>query len=62
MSEVPQVLVEAWARMLCILMSCHGTAAEAALDLLSKESQLASRVLREIAQDLVDEARGNGDP
>ena len=40
-----------------ILMGRHGLAADAAFDLLSKESQLANRKLRDIAQDLVDEVQ-----
>ena len=40
-----------------ILMSRHRKSAGAALDLLTKESQLAYRKVREIAQDLVDEVQ-----
>jgi GAF domain-containing protein len=43
-----------------ILMGRHGLAADAAFDLLSKESQLANRKLRDIAQDLVDEVQRGG--
>jgi GAF domain-containing protein len=41
-----------------ILMSRHGLSADAAFDLLSKESQLANRKLRDIAEDLVREVQG----
>jgi GAF domain-containing protein len=40
-----------------ILMSRHGLSADAAFDLLSKESQLANRKLRDIAEDLVREVQ-----
>jgi GAF domain-containing protein len=44
-----------------ILMARHrGMSADAAFDLLSKESQLANRKLRDIAQDLVDEVQRGG--
>jgi GAF domain-containing protein len=43
-----------------ILMGRHGMSADAAFDLLSKESQLANRKLRDIAQDLVDEVQRGG--
>jgi GAF domain-containing protein len=43
-----------------ILMGRHGMSADAAFDLLSKESQLANRKLRDIAQDIVDEVQGGG--
>ena len=43
-----------------ILMGRHGTSADAAFDLLSKESQLSNRKLRDIAQDLVDEVQRGG--
>ena len=45
-----------------VLMGRHGISAEQAFDLLSKESQLANRKLRDIAEDLVSEVqRGNED-
>jgi AmiR/NasT family two-component response regulator len=46
-----------------ILMARHrGMSAEAAFDLLSMESQLNNRKLRDIAQDLLDEVqRGDRD-
>src|SRR3954464_15312134 len=40
-----------------ILMGRHGLSADAAFDLLSMESQLSNRKLRDIAQDLVDEVQ-----
>jgi GAF domain-containing protein len=40
-----------------ILMSRHRMSADAAFDLLTKDSQLANRKLREIAQDLVNEVQ-----
>jgi GAF domain-containing protein len=40
-----------------ILMSRHGLSADAAFDLLSKESQLTNRKLRDIAEDLVREVQ-----
>jgi GAF domain-containing protein len=40
-----------------VLMGRHGVSADAAFDMLSKESQLANRKLREIAQDRVDEVQ-----
>ena len=43
-----------------ILMARHGMSPDAAFDLLSKESQLANRKLRDIAEDLVDEVRRDG--
>jgi GAF domain-containing protein len=43
-----------------ILMGRHGMSADAAFDLLSKESQLTNRKLRDIAQDLVNEVRRGG--
>jgi GAF domain-containing protein len=43
-----------------ILMGRHGMSAEQAFDLLSKESQLANRKLRDIAEDLVSEVRRRG--
>jgi AmiR/NasT family two-component response regulator len=43
-----------------ILMGRHGLSADAAFDLLSKESQLTNRKLRDIAQDLVDDVRPSG--
>ena len=43
-----------------ILMGRHGMSAEQAFDLLSKESQLANRKLRDIAEDLVSEVRRGG--
>jgi GAF domain-containing protein len=43
-----------------ILMGRHGMSAEQAFDLLSKESQLANRKLRDIAEDLVDEVQRSG--
>jgi GAF domain-containing protein len=44
-----------------ILMSRHRISADAAFDLLTKESQLANRKLREIARDLVDEVQLGSD-
>jgi AmiR/NasT family two-component response regulator len=41
-------------------MGRHGMSADAAFDLLSKESQLTNRKLRDIAQDLVNEVRRGG--
>lgn len=43
-----------------ILMSRHRMSADAAFDLLRKQSQLANRKLREIAQDLVGEVQLGG--
>ena len=43
-----------------ILMGRHGISAEQAFDLLSKESQLANRKLRDIAEDLVSEVQRGG--
>jgi len=43
-----------------ILMGRHGLSADAAFDLLSMESQLSNRKLRDIAQDLVDEVQRGG--
>jgi GAF domain-containing protein len=43
-----------------ILMARHGMSADAAFDVLSKESQLANRKLRDLAEDLVDEVRRDG--
>ena len=43
-----------------ILMSRHGISGDAAFDLLSKQSQLANRKLRDIAADLVDEVQRGG--
>ena len=43
-----------------ILMGRHGMSADAAFDLLSMESQLNNRKLRDIAQDLVDEVQRGG--
>jgi GAF domain-containing protein len=40
-----------------ILMGRHGITGEVAFDMLSKESQLANRKLRDIAEDLVDEVQ-----
>ncbi len=42
-------------------MSRHGISADAAFDLLSKQSQLANRKLRDIASDLVIEVQGGRD-
>jgi GAF domain-containing protein len=44
-----------------ILMSRQGMSADAAFDLLSKQSQAANRKLRDIAQDLVDEVQRGQD-
>jgi GAF domain-containing protein len=40
-----------------ILMSRHGMSAEAAFDLLSRQSQVSNRKVRDIASDLVDEVQ-----
>ena len=40
-----------------ILMGRHGITSDAAFEMLSKQSQLANRKLRDIAQDLVDEVQ-----
>lgn len=44
-----------------ILMGRHGISADAAFDLLCKQSQLANRKLRDIAADLVDEVQRGED-
>ena len=40
-----------------ILMGRHGVSADAAFDLLSKQSQLTNRKLRDVASDIVDEVQ-----
>ena len=44
-----------------ILMSRHGMSAEAAFDLLSRQSQVSNRKVRDIASDLVDEVQRDRD-
>ena len=43
-----------------ILMGRHGMSADAAFNLLSMESQLNNRKLRDVAQDLIDEVQRGG--
>ncbi len=44
-----------------ILMGRHGVSADAAFDMLAKQSQQANRKLRELAAELVEEVQGGSD-